>query len=49
MVDANFRQELTFLVVDKFFIGLVVLLVGFFVKRALEHYRTNQAIREAVK
>ena len=49
MAGANFTQELTLLVFDKLFLALVVIFVGYFLNRALERYRTHQAIREAIE
>lgn len=45
----TFVEKLLLLLVDKLALALVALIVGYFINRALVHYRSNQAIREEME
>ncbi len=49
MIAETFLQKAILLILDKIAIGGIIILIGYFVNRALERYKSNQAVREAME
>ncbi len=49
MLADTFFQKIMLQIIDKIALGGIILIIGYFVNRALERYKSNQAVREAIE